>query len=33
MRVKKGMYIDSHKRPDVIKYQNNVFLPLMASYG
>jgi hypothetical protein len=32
MRVKKGVYMDGHERPDVIKYRNNVFLPLMASF-
>jgi hypothetical protein len=32
MRVKKGMYMDGHKRPDVVKYRNDIFLPLMASY-
>jgi hypothetical protein len=31
-RVKKGVYMDGHERPDVVKYQNNVFLPLMASF-
>ena len=31
-RVKKGVYIDGHKRPDIVKYQDDVFLPLMASY-
>jgi hypothetical protein len=31
-RVKKGVYMDSHERPDVVEYQNNVFLPLMASF-
>ena len=28
-RVKKGV---CHERPDIIKYQNDVFLPLMALY-
>ncbi len=32
MRVKKGMYMDGYKRPDVIKYWDNIFLPLMALY-
>jgi hypothetical protein len=32
MRVKKGIYMDGHKRPDVIKYRDDVFLSLMASY-
>ena len=31
-RVKKGVYMDSHERPDIIKYQDNNFLPLMVSY-
>ena len=31
-RVKKGVYMDGHERPDVIKYRDDVFLPLMASY-
>ncbi len=31
-RVKKGMYMDGYKRPDVIKYRDDVFLPLMALY-
>jgi hypothetical protein len=31
-RVKKGVYMDDHERPDVVEYRNNVFLPLMASY-
>jgi hypothetical protein len=24
--------MDSHKRPDIVKYRNNMFLPLMASF-
>ena len=32
MRVKKGMYMDGYERPDVVKYRDDVFLPLMASY-
>jgi len=32
MRVKKGVYMDGHERPDVVEYWNNVFLPLMASF-
>ena len=32
MRVKKGVYMDGHERPDVVEYRNNVFLPLMASF-
>jgi hypothetical protein len=31
-RVKKGVYMDGHERPDVVKYRNNIFLPLMASF-
>ncbi len=31
-RVKKGVYMDGHERLDVVKYWNNVFLPLMASF-
>jgi hypothetical protein len=31
-RVKKGVYMDGHERPDVVEYRNNVFLPLMASF-
>jgi hypothetical protein len=31
-RVKKGVYMDGHERPDVVKYWDDVFLPLMASY-
>ena len=31
-RLKKGVYMDGHERSDVIKYQNNIFLPLMAKY-
>jgi hypothetical protein len=29
--LKKGVYMDGHKRPDVVEYRNTVFLPLMAS--
>ncbi|SRR6266851_3672495 len=32
MRVKKGMYMDGYKRPDVIKYWDDIFLLLMALY-
>ena len=28
--LKKGVYMDGHERPDVIDYQVNTFLPLMA---
>jgi hypothetical protein len=31
-RVKKGVYMDGHKRLDIVEYQNNVFLLLMASF-
>jgi hypothetical protein len=31
-RVKKGVYMDGHERPDVVEYRDNVFLPLMASF-
>jgi hypothetical protein len=31
-RVKKGVYMDGHERPDIVEYRNNVFLPLMALY-
>jgi hypothetical protein len=30
--VKKGVYIDGHERPDIVKYRNNVFLPFMALF-
>jgi hypothetical protein len=30
--LKKGMYMDGHERPNVIEYQKNMFLPLMALY-
>jgi hypothetical protein len=30
MMLKKGVYMDGHERPDVIDYQVNTFLPLMA---
>jgi hypothetical protein len=30
--MKKWVYMDSHERPDVIKYRNSKFLLLMASY-
>ena len=32
MRVKKGVYMDGHERPDIVKYRDDVFLPLMALY-
>jgi len=28
--VKNGVYIDGHERLNIVKYWNNVFLPLMA---
>jgi hypothetical protein len=31
-RLKKGVYMDGHERPDVKEYRDKVFLPLMASY-
>lgn len=31
-RLKKGVYMDGHERPDVQEYRSNVFLPLMESY-
>jgi hypothetical protein len=31
-RVKKGVYMNGHERPDVVEYRNNVFLLLMASF-
>jgi hypothetical protein len=31
-RMKKGVYMDGHKRPDIVEYRNSEFLPLMASY-
>jgi hypothetical protein len=31
-RLKKGVYMDGHERSDVVKYQNETFLPLMAEY-
>ena len=30
--VKKGVYMDGHKRVDVVKYRREVFLPLMAKF-
>jgi len=32
MRVKKGVYMDGHERPDIIKYRNDMFLPLMVLF-
>jgi hypothetical protein len=31
-RVKKGVYMDGHERPDIVKYRNSEFLLLMVSY-
>ena len=28
--LRKGVYIDGYKRPDVVEYRRNDFLPLMA---
>ena len=30
--LRKGVYMDSHERPDVVEYCNQTFLPLMAEY-
>ena len=30
LKVKKGVYINSHKQEDVIAYKQEVFLPLVA---
>ena len=30
-RVEEGCYMDGHKRPNVVKYCNKDFLPLIAS--
>jgi hypothetical protein len=30
--LRKGVYIDSHKRPDIVEYYNQTFLPLMAEH-
>ena len=30
--MKKGVYMDGHKRPDIVEYWNNMFLLLMASF-
>jgi len=30
MVLRKGVYMDGHERPDVVEYQKNMFLPLMA---
>ena len=31
-KLKKGVYMDGHERPDVVKYRQDDFLPKMASY-
>ena len=31
--LRKGMYMDGYKRPDVVEYQKNDFLPLMALHN
>ena len=31
-RVKKGVYMDGHEGLDIVKYRNNIFLPLMALF-
>lgn len=31
-RLKKGVYMDGHERDDVVKYRNEIFLPLMDEY-
>ena len=28
--MRKGVYMDSHERPDIVEYRKNRFLPLMA---
>ena len=30
--MKKGVYIDGYERLNIVEYQNNIFLPLMASF-
>ena len=30
--MKKGVYMDGHEQDNVVKYQNEKFLPLMAEY-
>lgn len=30
--MKKGIYIDGHEWPDIVKYCQEVFLPAMAQY-
>ena len=30
--IKKGVYMDGHEHEDVIKYQNDFFLPAMAKF-
>ena len=31
-RLKKGIYMDGHEQSDVVKYRNEIFLPLMTKY-
>jgi hypothetical protein len=31
-RVKKGVYMDGHERPDVVKYREEIFLPAMKKF-
>ena len=31
-RVKKGVYMDGHERPDVVKYREEIFLPAMKQF-
>lgn len=28
--IQKGIYMDGHEQPDVVKYRNKVFLPMLA---
>ncbi|KAF9455258.1 hypothetical protein BDZ94DRAFT_1115182, partial [Collybia nuda] len=30
--IKKGIYMDGHNRPDVVKYRDDVYLPRMAAF-
>jgi hypothetical protein len=30
---KKSLYFDKHKRPDVVEYRQDVFLPAMAEHS
>jgi hypothetical protein len=31
-KIKKGVYVDGHERPDVVSYRQNTFLPKMLEY-